>query len=79
MAKVTETANCNMTESGMNKIISKNKKFFSFYRGKWLQFDYETGEIIRWDNSQIELMKRIKQWNPDSHKTSFIYGVPLMS
>ena len=76
----TDTAKCSpciMTEEGMKKIIKKNKHLFSFYNGKYLQFDYLTGEIIRWDNSQLELIKRIKRFGNEEQKT-FIYGVPLI-
>ena len=36
-----------------------------------------TGEIKRWDNSQLELIKRINQFDADPNNT-FIYAVPLI-
>lgn len=61
----------------MKQIIKQNKKYLSLYRGKFMAFDKTTGEFVRWDNTQVKILKAIQRWE-ENPSNLFIYGVPLI-
>jgi len=60
----------------MKQIIKKNEKYLSLYRGKFVAFDIDTGELVRWDNTEVKILDCIKRYEPSPDRL-FVYGVPL--
>lgn len=66
-----------ITGRRMKEIIKQNKKSLSLYRGKFVAFDIDTGELVRWDNTELKIIQAIQRGyqNP---RNLFVYAVPLV-
>jgi len=66
-----------ITGTRMKQIIKQNKKYLSLYRGKFVAFDITTGELVRWDNTEVKILESIQRWEQNPQNL-FVYGVPLI-